>query len=73
MSSLPVSDTEKVPANWPRRVWLPEALSDPITARIKELEIGTLSRYVVELIAYDLRERARIRSRAGCRNRPPEE
>ena len=42
---------------WPRRVWLPGALSGAIQARMQELQSGNLSRYLVELIAFDLRER----------------
>ena len=42
---------------WPRRVWLPGALLVAIQARMQELQSGNLSRYLVELIAFDLRER----------------
>jgi hypothetical protein len=49
---------------WARRVWLPGALMDVIPVRADEVQQETLSKYLVELITYDLRRR-RMHSLTG--------
>jgi hypothetical protein len=45
------------PGKWHRNIWLPGALMDLIPTRMEEVGETTLSRYLTELISYDLRER----------------
>ncbi len=42
---------------WARRIWLPGVLMDVIAIRADEVQQETLSKYLVELITYDLRRR----------------
>ena len=42
---------------WARRIWLPGVLVDVIAIRADEVQQETLSKYLVELITYDLRRR----------------
>ena len=71
-------DTPKPPTEemmhgkWPRRVWLPGALTEAIATRIEEVQEFTMSRYLVELIAYDLRERHAHSLTGHLSLRPPD-
>ena len=53
--TAPIDDT--MHGKWPRRIWLPGVLMEMIPTRMQEVGETTLSRYLVELISYDLRER----------------
>ena len=57
MSSRKIPADVSTPGKWHRNIWLPGALNDLIPTRMQEVGETTLSRYLTELISYDLRER----------------
>ena len=57
MSSRTIPADPATPGKWHRNIWLPGALMDMIPTRMEEVGEKTLSRYLTELISYDLRGR----------------
>jgi hypothetical protein len=57
MSSRKKSRSAERAYLWPRLISLPAVLGRGARTRMEEVQSGTLSRYLIELTAYDLRER----------------
>lgn len=57
MSSHDSPESSTQPALWQCRVWMPGVLTTTIQTRMRELESGALTRFMVELISFDLRGR----------------